>query len=437
MRRRHVLATTGSLLGAGLAGCLSDSNPTERSDEPPADWITEGTWPQVNYDARNSRYVPDATGPRDDAEIKWTTLGDRAVYPPVVGDDLYLTEAWTDGRAFSLSPTDGEERWSNSDLPPMRWGPALHEDLLLVITREEGNVVRLHALDTGSGEQAWVREDGIRASSGQSPPTAPTVYRGMVYIASHRGVIACDADTGETEWTATLGKHVVETDDGPTWRTDWAKPAVIDDYVYTFDTNERHESTRELYAVDRSSGEHDWTAELDVEDGWSLTGHVVVGDGSVFVSAIKPSVGATGSEPTPGESRLFAIDAATGSVEWDWERSERVLSQPTYAEGSLFVGAMDPRNKQQYLHALDANDGSAIWSIEAEVSIYPPTIAGDTVYLTHGEQLAALDREEGDRRWNLELGAHAGVPIVVDDTVYLVTDPGHNNESELLAISAP
>ncbi|WP_211694146.1 PQQ-binding-like beta-propeller repeat protein [Natronomonas salina] len=437
MHRRQLLATTGSVFGAGLAGCLSESNPSDQPTEPPADWIAEGTWPQVNYDARNSRYVPDATGPGEDAEIAWSVLGDRAVYPPVVDEELYLTEAWTDGRAFSLSPSDGEERWANSDLPPMRWGAALYEDLLLVITREQGNVVRLHALDTESGQQEWVHEEDIRASSGQYPPTAPTVYRDMVYIASDRGVIACDAATGETEWTATLGKHVVEADDGPTWRTDWAKPAVTDAYVYTFDTNERYGSTREIYAVDRASGEQDWTAELEVEDGWSLTGHIVAGSERVFVSAINPSTSVGGGEPSPGDGRLFAVDAATGDVEWDWERSERMLSQPTYAEGRLFVGAMDPRADKQYLHALDATDGSAEWSYEAAVSIFPPTIAGDTVYLTHGEELAALARADGTRRWGLDLGAHGGLPVVTDDTVYVLTDPGRDNESQLLAISEP
>jgi len=177
--------------------------------------------------------------------IAWEQLGDRAVYPPVVDDALYLTEAWTGGTAFALASDDGAEEWSNSDLPPMRWSPALHEHRLLVITRAEGNVVRLHALDTTSGEQEWVREDGITASSGERPPISPTVRGDSIYIGSNQGIIACDATTGEVEWTATLGPHVVETEDGPTWRTDWAKPAVTADRAFTFDMNESYRPTRE------------------------------------------------------------------------------------------------------------------------------------------------------------------------------------------------
>jgi hypothetical protein len=36
----------------------------------------------------------------------------------------------------------------------MRWAPALHKNLMFVITRAEGNMVRLHALDTATGDQA-------------------------------------------------------------------------------------------------------------------------------------------------------------------------------------------------------------------------------------------------------------------------------------------
>ncbi|ELZ86956.1 hypothetical protein C454_00390 [Haloferax gibbonsii ATCC 33959] len=70
----------------------------------------------------------------------------------MVDDDLYLTEAWTGGTAFALAADDGTEQWSNSDLPPMRWAPALHENRLIVITRTEENVVRLHALDRTTGD---------------------------------------------------------------------------------------------------------------------------------------------------------------------------------------------------------------------------------------------------------------------------------------------
>lgn len=130
-----------------------------------------------------------------------------------------------------------------------------------------------------------------------------------------RAVIACEAATGDIEWTATLGKHVIDTENGPTWRTDWATPAVTADRVFTFDTTESYQETREVYAIDRATGEREWTAKLDVGDGWSLKGHVVAGPDRVFVSALNPhaSTGFDDSEWS-GVERLFALKAESGAV---------------------------------------------------------------------------------------------------------------------------
>nr|WP_259372657.1 PQQ-binding-like beta-propeller repeat protein [Halostella salina] len=443
MRRRSVLATTGGLLTGGLAGCLASpgSGTDNQGDQTPStdDSTPVGTWPQIGYDARNTRHTPEARGPRDDAKIAWEQLGDRAVYPPVVDDDLYLTEAWTGGTAFALASDDGTEQWSNSDLPPMRWAPALHENRLLVITRAEGNIVRLHALDSTTGEQEWVQEDGITASSGERPPISPTVRDDSVYLGSNRGIIACDATTGEIDWTATLGPHVAETEDGPTWRTDWAKPAVTANLAFTFDMNESYRATREVYAVNTQSGDRGWTAELNVGDDWGLKGHVVAGADRVFVSALKPHVSAgLDDSQWSGAERLFALETTSGEVAWDWTLPKKTLSPPAYADETLYVGEWYPDADTGRLHALDESDGSNIWTYETEKgAVLSPTVAGDTVYISQGEELAAVARADGTRRWRLEIGERTGPPVVVGDTAYIQTSPGHNSESRLLAVREP
>lgn len=438
MRRRALLATTGGVLAGGVAGCLTAPGGSTESTQSPAETVPDGTWPQVAYDSRNTRHTPDATGPRDGAEVAWRALGDRPVYPPVVGDDLYVTEAWTDGTAFALGTADGTEQWSNSDLPPIRWAPALGTDRVFVLSRERGNVVRLHALDTETGEQAWVREDGITASAGEHPPIGPTVRDGSVYIASNRGVVACDGATGDVDWTATLGDHVVDIPDGPTWRTDWAKPAVTAERVFTFDTTESYQSTREVHAVARSTGEDEWTAELAVGDGWYLVGHAVAGSERVFVAALRPNASVDqGDSEWSGAGRLFALDAASGSVEWDWAPSRTTLTTPAYDDGTVYVGAWNPTDAAQRLHALDATDGSTTWTYPVTESVQTPTVARDTVYLCHGRALTALSTADGTRRWRLELGARAGPPVVVGDTAYVRTNPGHNYDSHLLAVREP
>ncbi len=442
MYRRTALAAIGGVAG-GVAGCLgstwSDSRDPGEQTPSPEDSAPAGTWPQVARDARNTRHAPDAFGPRDDAAVEWSSLGDRPVYPPVVDDGLYLTEAWTGGTALALAPDDGATRWSNADLPPIRWAPALHEDRMLVVTRAAGNVVRLHALDTATGDEAWVREEGITASIGEHPPMGPTVRDGTVYLGSNRGVVACDAATGAVEWTATLGKHVVEADGGPTWRTDWATPAVTADRAFTFDTNDPHGRTREVYAVDRATGDRAWTAELDVGDGWSLKGHAVAGQEHVFVSALDAHVGLTGDDSDwSGSERLFALDAATGDVAWTWDLARKTLSPPAYADGTLYVGEWYPDADTGRLHAVDAAGGIVNWTYRTDASgVRSPTVAGDTVYVVQGEAVAAIATDDGTRRWQLDIGTHPGSPVVVGDALYVTTEPRRGEDSRLLAIREP
>ena len=442
MRRRTVLVSAGGALVGGLAGCLSapPGGSSDQNDGPAMDdTVPSGTWPQIGYDAQHTSHTPDARGPRDDATVVWTSFGDRAVFPPVVDDALYLTEAMTDGTAYSLDTEDGTERWSNADLPPMRWPPTLHEDRLLVLTREEGNVVRLHALDTSTGEQTWVREEGITATSGSRPPIAPTVRGGSVYLASNRGIVTCDAATGEIEWTAELGPHLVRTENGPTWRTDWAKPAVTAERAFTFDTNDGYQETREIYAVDRSSGELDWTAELDLGNRWYLKGHVVAGAEYVYVPALKSvGSGSGGNSEWKGTERLFALERDSGAVAWDWELSRKTLSPPAYADGTLYVGEWYPYANTGRLHALDASDGNVTWTYRIEKgAVLWPTVADDTVYIGQGKEFTAIATADGTRRWRLEIGERVGPPTVVGETAYVQTNPGYGNESRVLAVREP
>lgn len=216
-------------------------------------------------------------------------------------------------------------------------------------------------------------------------------------------------------------------------------PAVTADRAFTFDRNDSYQATREVYVVDRATGEHEWIAELKVGDGWYLTDRVVAGSDNVFVSALKPhiSTGLDDSECS-GTERLFALAAESGTVAWDWELTGKTLSPPAYADGTLYVGKWHPDADTGRLHAIDMTDGSNVWTYQTETgAILSPTIAGDTIYINQGEELAAVATADGIRRWRLEIGTRNGPPVVVGDTAYIQTNPGHNYDSQLMAIREP
>lgn len=447
-RRQYLVAACGAL--APVAGCVespeqSDGrNATETDasgalrDETvttrPAD--DRGAWPQVGRDARNTSHAPGASGPRGEVAVAWRSLGDRSVFRPVVGDHLYLTENWTDGAALSLDAADGSQRWTDRSLPPMRWAPALHDGRMLVVTRTRENVVRLHALDLATGTEEWSRAEGVTASTSSYPATGPTVADDRIYLGSNTGVLCLDAATGRIVWEAKLGEHVVETDDGPTWRTDWATPAVTDERVFTFDTNDSYRATREVYAIDRATGERDWTATLDLADGWYLTGHAVAGTDRVFVAALDPEVSVNSSDEWSGSQRLYALDAASGSVAWRWELSdEKLLGPPAYAAGTLFVGTWDPEADTGRLVAVEAGDRSESWTYATDAGgVGTPAVGSDAAYVRQGRELAAVGRDDGSLDWRLPFDERVSDPVVAHDAVYALAGGGRDDDNHVVAV---
>jgi len=142
--------------------------------------------------------------------------------------------------------------------------------------------------------------------------------------------------------------------------------------------------------------------------------------------------------PWSGAERLFALEADSGAVAWDWTLPRKRLSPPDYADGTLYVGEWYPDADTGRLHALDVSDGSITWTYESDVgAVLSPTVAGDTVYISQGKELAAVVRPDGTRRWRLNIGERTGPPVIVGDTAYIQTDPGHNSESRLLAVREP
>jgi len=444
--RRTVLAALGSTASVGAVGCVSsvvdDSNDDAASLE---DTVPTGAWTQVGYDARNTSHARGVRGPRNDATVAWDALGDRPVYPPVVDDALYFTEAWTEGAALSLASDDGASRWSNADLPPMRWAPALHDDTLFAVTRAEGNVVRLHALDTATGDQVWVREEGITASGETTISPGPTVRDDSIYLPSARGMTACDATDGGIKWDAELNGDWVGMDGGGTRDTIWATPAVTPERVFTFDGNVREGETRTVHALDRATGDPDWTADLELTDGWSLMYRPVAGRDHVFVSTLRPdSWRSYADDEWEGRERLFALDAASGAVDWEWELPRTTLSPPAFADGTLYVGEWYPDADTGRVHAVDPVDGRVTWTYVTETgAVRHPTVAGDTVYAWQGEELAAVATDDGSQRWRLPIGdsvagiTRFGQPVVVDGAVYLTANAGRNSDSRLLAVREP
>ncbi|KPN28974.1 outer membrane biogenesis protein BamB [Halolamina pelagica] len=434
IERRDLLRGTGTAFGGMISGCLSapKQKTTPYDYQPPPD----GTWPQIGYDARNSRHVK-TRGPLTGAEVKWRS-GEASIYPPVISDDLYVAEAWTEGAVFAVGKAQGMRKWTNESLPSIRWAPALHNDQLLIISRNSSNIFQLHSINVEGGHLEWSRRDGISASTNYHPPAGPTVKGDTVYIASESGVIAHDAVTGEPQWEHILRRaspEALESGQLP----NWAQPAVNDTIAITFDRNDESGKFREVYAIDRGTGDLTWVAELNLEENWRLKGYPVIGSGRVFVSAERSDVELQSSESSwTGSERLFAIDIKSGNTVWTEKLSGKTISPPAYAEGSLYIGEWYPEQGTSELYPLDIYNRDKKWRYKTESgAISSVTVCDEAVYFGLSNKTAAVNKENGELLWSLNVGEQVGPIIVLGNTAYIQTNPGHNNKSRLISIKEP
>ncbi len=161
--------------------------------------------------------------------------------------------------------------------------------------------------------------------------------------------------------------------------------------------------------------------------GVMLTGSPVVADGVAYAG--------TRDENGLEESKVHAVDIATGRELWDFTADSSVHGTPAVADGIVYVPSLHAT-----LYALDADSGRLLWKREAErpdpplnrraYSYYSPTVADGKVFwpyqTRHGKAssglLAALNPRTGAQIWEAPMtGATMsdGTAAVADGIVYV------------------
>ena len=173
----------------------------------------------------------------------------------------------------------------------------------------------------------------------------------------------------------------------------------------------------------------DWTFDVSIDhtNGGIKDG----GNGSIWRSS--PVVyngtvyfGDTGHGISP--SYVYAVDKATGSLEWRAGRGGDFRSAPSVHNGKVYIG-----NEDGKLFVLDAGDGTEEFRIDlddntAASAVNSPTVADGTVYFgSHKSQVYAYDATSGVIEWTEDLpNSNAQVrdaPAYEDGDLY-VTETG-------------
>jgi outer membrane protein assembly factor BamB len=163
-----------------------------------------------------------------------------------------------------------------------------------------------------------------------------------------------------------------------------SSPAVVGGTVYVGGTDDS------VYAIDAADGGDEW----EFQTGGDVVSSPAVVDGTVYVGCNDDSV--------------YAIDADTGEEEWAFETASTVKSSPTVAGGTVYVGS-----NTGTVYAIGADGGEKQWSTQTGSMIHSaPAVADGTVYVEDITGVVyALDGASGDRRWDFETSDRESLSI--------------------------
>lgn len=149
------------------------------------------------------------------------------------------------------------------------------------------------------------------------------------------------------------------------------------------------------------------------EPGASVQSSPVLGGGLLYIGA--------------DNGRLYALRPSTGEEVWNRSFGEfsTVQSTPAYWSGILFFGSLNGSNSG--LFALNASDGSVIWSVPDDRGIAAsPAVVNGTVYsCSQNGTVLAVNATSGEILWTAAMGGEMwSSPAVAGGCVYGATIQG-------------
>ena len=205
--------------------------------------------------------------------------------------------------------------------------PAIGADGAIYVGSDDKMV---YALDGQTGSKKWEFKTGGEISSSPAIGADGTVYAGS----NNKNVYAIDGETGAKKWAFRTGSFVDSS------------PAIgADGTVYMGSDDLR------VYALDGKTGQRKWAFDTDgrrVSSFLGLPGEVysspAIGADSVVYVAEELDLGSNfpAAGPAGVPSCVYALDAQTGKLRWDFRAGGGIRSSPAIgAHGLVYVGCRD------------------------------------------------------------------------------------------------
>jgi eukaryotic-like serine/threonine-protein kinase len=247
--------------------------------------------------------------------------------------------------------------------------------------------------------------------------SSPAIAGGLLYVGSTDGYLyAVDVKSGSMKWKFASKARVVSS------------PAVAGGVVY-FASYDGW-----FYAIDALSGKLKWRFNNSGERRFAAS-HI---HGALPAAEVMPDpFDCYLSSPAvwhgavyfgSGDGNVYALNAATGAVQWKFKTGDVVHASPAISGGTLFIGSWD-----SYFYAIDALSGKQKWrfktgedpAIHNQVGIQSSAavVDGMVYFGCRDSHLYALDATTGKLRWSFSTGSSWVIssPAVLNGRVYFAT----------------
>lgn len=337
--------------------------------------------------AIGSSQVP-AVVAQEAAELLWERdVGTPRSAATVVDDTVFVGAHDEYGQLHALDAADGAELWSDAYFDDGRSAPSVVDGTAVMQADHS-----IHGYDAASGEELW--EHG-------GASTSPTIADGLVHVGasdvSGGAVKAVDLESGDLEWEFLTESNLR------------SHPVVVDGTVFVTD------STSKLYAI--VDGEENW--QFSIPEEYEFTAGLTVAGEYVIAGA---------RYDWDEGGRLYAVDRASGEEQWTYDVDEPVRGVPTVADGAVVfrthLATDHDVEDERFVYAVDLASQEERWSLPAEGhrSQSAPTVADGVVYLGGRGEIVGVDVATGDEVWHYDLPDNDSstftAPTVVDGTVF-------------------
>ena len=221
----------------------------------------------------------------------------------------------------------------------------------------------------------------------------------FLYVTAREGVVSVSTERLKSALAAGGGE--VDPEPGFNFESDgeiWASPTYSDGVVYVTSL-EGH-----LYALDAATGNVNWSFK---SNQGLVTRPVIAGD-LVLAGGF--------------DSRLIAVDKATGEFVWEYAATNWIFSSPIVEDGIAYFGDFD-----SVLHAVDIETGTATWTFAVDRGKIRGAVAlsGDTLVLgTDDGWLVGVNRETQQRAWEVKIERDIHADLVASNGDVLIAPSG-------------